>query len=140
MEKVEQDKGPSKNSASTEIASHPTPEDPAESSWSTLTRQLSTLAMTAIVGTAVGYYFQQRAWNNDKAVTKIQNDANAAFDVGQKVSEFIDARWAAADQLRDALHPAQAKRNGTMRGTNITKTSKNGNRIWQCGQVKSPFT
>jgi hypothetical protein len=109
MDTIKEDRQADEKSTSTEAVSRPAAEHPTESPWSALTRQLGTLAMTAIFGTAVGYYFQQRAWNNDKAVTQIQNDANTAFDVGQKVSEFIDVRWATADQLRDALKPRASR-------------------------------
>ncbi len=109
MDTIKEDKQADEMSASTEAVSRPAGEHPNESSMGALTRQLSTLALTAIVGTAVGYYFQQRTWNNDKATTKIQSDANTAFDVGQKVSEFIDVRWAAGDQFRDALQPRASK-------------------------------
>jgi len=103
MDKIELHNPRDLEADSNETPSRATPKRPAESFWKKLSNQLVTLLVTACLGTMVGYYFQQRAWNNEKAVTKRQNDSDKAFDVEQKVSEFIDTRWAAADQMRDAL-------------------------------------
>ncbi len=84
-----------------------TPKRPAESFWN---KPLLAVVVTACIGSVVGYYFQLRAWNNENAVTKRQNDSDKAFAVGQKVSEFIDARWAAADQMKDALLKSNANK------------------------------
>jgi hypothetical protein len=102
MEKIERD-DPRELEASRETPSRAGPEHAAEPFWKKAMNLLSVLGVTGIVGTVVGAYFQERAWNNDKAIAKRQDDASTAFDVEQKVSEFIDNRWAAADQVRAVL-------------------------------------
>jgi hypothetical protein len=89
--------------ASKETPPSAAPTSPRESSLTSVLHQLGWLTATGIVGALIGYCFQQRAWNNERAVAKIQKDTDAAFGVGQKASEFIDARWAAAEQVRAAL-------------------------------------
>jgi hypothetical protein len=61
--------------------------------------------VATLFATSVGSYFQERAWRNEKAVTRRQEDATNAFNVEQNISEFIDARWAAASRIRSALDP-----------------------------------
>jgi hypothetical protein len=91
----------------------PTPSPSArhpESTWKKVFSQLSTPVLIAILGAVLGYYFQQRVWNKEKAVTTRQEDASRAFDVEQKVSEFIDTRWAAADKLGNLLKAQGSKK------------------------------
>jgi hypothetical protein len=103
MDKTEQDDPDDFDVASNETPSYAAPARPVEPFWKKLFKLVSALGVTGILGTAVGAYFQQRAWNNEKAVTKRQDDATKAFDVEQKVSKFIDTRWAAADQIGRAI-------------------------------------
>lgn len=70
---------------------------------------IAVLGATGVVGSMVGAYFQQRAWNNEKAITKRQDDAAKAFDLEQKVSEFVDKWWAAADKLEFATQSHASK-------------------------------
>src|SRR5262245_32618263 len=104
MEKIEGDDSRTVE-ALTETQSRAALEQAAVPFWKKATNLLSVLGVTGIIGTVAGAYFQERAWKNDKAVTKRQDDATTAFDVEQKVSEFLDKRWAAADQIKAALQP-----------------------------------
>ncbi len=94
------------DSVSGETPSRAAPESELWSFLKSAAKVLTTLLGAGVVTTLLGAYLQQRSWSNDKVVTKIQDDSNKAFDVEQSVGEFIDARWAAADHLHDALKTA----------------------------------
>jgi hypothetical protein len=94
------------DSVSGETPSRAAPESGGWSFLKSAAKVLTTLLGAGVVTTLLGAYLQQRSWGNDKVVTKIQDDSDKAFDVEQSVGEFIDARWAAADHLHDALKTA----------------------------------
>jgi hypothetical protein len=89
--------------ASNEMPGRPAPEPEAapfrRKFVELVSASVAVLGATGVVGSMVGAYFQQRAWNNEKAITKRQDDAAKVFDLEQKVSEFVDKWWAAADRI-----------------------------------------
>lgn len=109
MDETEQKDPGDFDAAPNETRSRGAPGRAVESFWKRLFKLLSVLGVSGILGSAVGAYFQQRAWNNEKAVTKRHDDATKAFDVEQKVSVFIDSRWAAADQIGRAIQSHASK-------------------------------
>ena len=97
---------------------------------------VAVVGATGIVGSMVGAYFQQRTWNNEKAIDKRQGDAAKVFGLEQEVSEFVDKWWAAADRLENAAQP-QAKKNGSAPGENTARVLTTASSInWQ---VRSHF-
>ena len=96
---------------------------------------LAVLGATGVVGSMVGAYFQQRAWNNEKAITKRQDDAAKVFELEQKVSEFVDKWWAAADKLEYATHSHANKEEWERAWNDYRKTFEDGQLNKWAGQI-----
>jgi len=90
--------------ASNETLTSAEPERGTEPLWKKALKLLSaSLAVTGIVGSMVGAYFQERGWDHEKTVSKIQDDTTRVLDLEQQVSELIEKRWAAAEEIGLAI-------------------------------------
>jgi len=108
-------------------ASAAAPQKPAETLGKKLLYALGGFLLTTGGGTLIGHYFQERSWNNEKTVTKRQDDADRAFEVEQKVSEFIETRWSAAFHILDSLKSNKSEEELKTVKENFASTEKN----WQ---------
>jgi hypothetical protein len=96
---------------------------------------IAVVGATGIVGSMVGAYFQQRAWNNEKAIDKRQGDAAKVFGLEQEVSEFVDKWWAAADRLENAAQPHAGKEEWERAWGEYRKSSDHGQLNKLAGQI-----
>jgi hypothetical protein len=106
MDKIEQDDSSGLKSSPEEKSTPAVPEQQVHFAWKEL---LSAVVATGILGALATGYFQQRTWNNQKAVDKIQIDANKAFELEQNLSDFMDERHAATQEVGEAIQ-SQARK------------------------------
>ena len=105
MDKIKQDDPGDFDLASNETPTRAVPERAAEPVWKKVLKLVvPALMATGIFGGIFGAYFQQRQWDHEKSVTKIQDDANRLLELEQQVGELIDQRGAAAGAIGIAIN------------------------------------